>query len=263
MGLITWFKNRMMRQLNREVNRTRSYLCDFDRITQEIIPGDVLLVEGQSKISNIIRNVTNSTWTHAALYIGRVHSIEDEDIRALVENAYDGNPSEQLVIESQLGVGTVIRPVSFYKNEHLRICRPNGISKTDAQQVIGYAVRHLGKKYDKRQVFDMMRFMIASPLLPSHWHSNLFRKNNPDETTKEICSTMIAEAFASVKFPIRPQAIENENKKIEFFECNPKLITPRDFDYSPYFDIIKYPIFGNHSGYYKHMPWGEDEKDAK
>lgn len=261
MGLGSWIKKRMVNNLTRNTPSRHRHLCDFDRITQEIIPGDVLLVEGRNRISAIIRNVTNSTWTHAALYIGRLHSIEDPELRKLVQKSYKGQASEQLLIESQIGVGTIIRPVSFYHEDHIRICRPQGISRSDAQAVIAAAVDHLGRTYDHRQVFDLMRYTLANPFLPSHWHSNLFRSSNADETTREICSTMIAEAFASVKFPILPQVSPHpDNKqKVQFTERNPRLITPRDFDYSPYFAIIKYPIFGATGGYYKHIPWADGE----
>ena len=267
MGLLSWLNQQMVKQLTKESRNIRSDLCDFDRITQEIIPGDVILVEGRNRISAIIRNVTNSPWTHAALYIGRLHGIEDAETRSLVKKAFSGEPTEQLLIESQVGVGTIIRSLSFYEGEHLRICRPFGISKTDAQHVISHAVQHLGKQYDSRQVFDLMRFMLANPFIPSRWHSNLFRKPMPDVTTKEICSTMIAQAFASVKFPIRPIATKNDRDvtkpRLQFHESNPKLITPRDFDYSPYFNIIKYPIFGDSGGYYKHMPWVNEDVEGR
>ncbi len=40
---------------------------------------------------------------------------------------------------------------------------------------------------------------------------------------------------------------------------NPKLYTPSDFDYSPYFDIIKYPMMPV-TGYsiYRQLPWQEN-----
>ena len=33
-------------------------------------PGDVLLVEGNNHISGVIKYLTQSTWSHAALYVG-------------------------------------------------------------------------------------------------------------------------------------------------------------------------------------------------
>lgn len=264
MGLRAWMRKKMLRNLTRETEPKRGYLCDFDRICQEIIPGDVLLVEGRNRISNIIRNVTNSTWTHSALYIGRLHSIEDAELRKMVQKSYKGAAAEQLLIESKVGFGTVITPITFYQHNHIRICRPQGLSHSDAQKVIGHAVRHLGNVYNKRQIFDLMSYMLATPFIPSRWHSNLFRQPRPNQTTKEICSTMIAQAFGSVKFPIKP-IIKHHKNKIEFIERNPKLITPRDFDYSPYFAIIKYPLFGNKGAYYHNMPWAaySEENNTK
>ena len=54
---------------------------DFERLRYELRPCDVILVEGYSRVSRVIRWITNSPWTHAALYIGRLHDIEDEQAR--------------------------------------------------------------------------------------------------------------------------------------------------------------------------------------
>ena len=35
-----------------------------------LAPGDVLLVEGNTRVSGAIKYLTQSTWSHAALYIG-------------------------------------------------------------------------------------------------------------------------------------------------------------------------------------------------
>jgi hypothetical protein len=36
---------------------------------------------------------------------------------------------------------------------------------------------------------------------------------------------------------------------------NAKIITPRDFDYSPFFDIIKFPFMGDEMCVYRNLPW--------
>ena len=38
-------------------------------LTASLRPGDVLLVEGNNKISGVIKYLTQSTWSHAALYV--------------------------------------------------------------------------------------------------------------------------------------------------------------------------------------------------
>ena len=45
---------------------------DPDYLRGVIAPGDVLLVEGNNRISGIIKYLTQSTWSHAALYVGPV-----------------------------------------------------------------------------------------------------------------------------------------------------------------------------------------------
>ncbi len=46
---------------------------------------------------------------------------------------------------------------------------------------------------------------------------------------------------------------------LEVFQRNPYLFTPKDFDYSPYFEIIKYPLFNPDEPlpYYRRLPWTE------
>lgn len=260
MNLFSWIDKKMLDYLNTEIESKRGYLCDFGRICQEIIPGDVLLVEGHNRTSLMVKNITRSPWTHSALYIGRLHSIEDIAQQQKVQKFYKGKPSEQLLIECELGHGTIIQPISHYDEHHIRICRPQGLSQRDAQSVIAYAINHLGKQYDRRHVMDLGRYFLANPLIPSRWRSSLFKKRNPKHSTNEICSTLIAEAFAQIRYPIRP-SINKEKRGIKYTEMNPNLITPSDFDYSPYFSIIKYPLLGG-GHYFDHLDWSKNTSET-
>ncbi|MGI9323566.1 MAG: YiiX/YebB-like N1pC/P60 family cysteine hydrolase, partial [Pseudomonadales bacterium] len=237
-------------------------LSDFGRISHELKPCDVLLVEGRSRISDLIRWLTNSPWTHAALYLGRLYDIEDEELRALVQSHYDGDPSDRLVIESQLGQGTIVTPLDAYKADHLRICRPVRLSFEDGQRVIRYAASRLGVDYDVRQIFDLARFLVPWSVLPRRWASTLFIKRSRgrflgvrSRRMKTVCSTMIAEAFGYVQFPILPLVKRTENNKMRLFRRNPRLCTPSDFDYSPYFEIIKYSFVDFYHEDYHLLPW--------
>ncbi len=230
-------------------------LCDFERIRHEVKPCDVLLVEGSSRVSQVIKRITQSPWSHAMLYVGRIHDIEDERIREIVRESYDGSPDEQLIIESELGYGTVVHLLSRYEDEHLRICRPNGLSYGDSQQVLHYAVSRLGLDYDVRQILDLARFFFPYAVLPRHLGSSLFQYS-PGQETKTVCSTMIAEAFSFIQFPILPLVKHDNESGVQLFQRNPKLCTPSDFDYSPYFQIIKYPFLDySHHSDYRLLPW--------
>ena len=237
-------------------------LSDFDRIRHELKPSDVLLVEGRSRISDVIKVVTQSPWSHATLYIGRLHDIENEESRASLSRRSAFPPSTQLVIESQLGAGTLVRALTEYAHDHVRICRPVGLSAEDAQTISTHAINSLGLNYDIRQIFDLARFLFPWGILPRRWRSSLFRTRAGSET-RTVCSTMIAEAFAAVEFPILPLVQRSEQDRIRLYRRNPKLCTPSDFDYSPYFEIIKYPFYDfADTPSYKLLPWTTDRAGA-
>jgi len=77
--------------------------------------------------------------------------------------------------------------------------------------------------------------------MPRRWRSSLFQ-HNAGKATKTVCSTMIAEAFGFIQFPILPLVKRSGEQGVQLFRRNPKLCTPRAFDYSPYFEIIKSPF---------------------
>src|SRR3990167_580887 len=251
-------RERLLKFLLTPVTPSRSYLCDFSRVCHEVRPADVLLIQGRNRISQIVQRTTQSPWSHSALYIGRIHNIDDPKLREFIQQNYKGSLSEQLLVEAMIGQGTIIVPMSKYKDDHIRVCRPTGLSHLDTQKVIEYAVNSIGKQYSLRNFIDLGRFLMKSKLIPRRWNSSLFKKGS-GKATQDICSVMIAKAFSSVKFPILPLIRETENQRVEMITRNPKLYTPSDFDYSPYLDIIKYPMMPV-AGFsiYRHLPWHEE-----
>ena len=236
-------------------------LYDFDRLCYEIRPGDVILVEGRSRVSDVIKLITQTTWTHAALYVGRLYDIHDGAMQNALREHFDGDPKEQLIIEALLGEGTVVHPISKYRQAHLRICRPKGLAPLDAQKVIAYAIGRLGSDYDVRQLLDLARFMFPFwGIIPRRWRSSLFQ-HNAGEPTRTVCSSMLGAAFNAVHFPVRPFVEKTADGKLHLYKRNPRLFTPRDFDHSPYFDIIKYPYFGlDDISIYQRLPWGSTDQ---
>lgn len=233
--------------------------CDFDRLKYEIRPCDVLLMEGRSRISRIIRTIIQSPWTHAALYIGRLSDIEDEELQNIIRKQGIEKENTRLLIEGLMDKGTVVAPLASYRHHHIRICRPIGLSPMDAQLVISYAIRALGKNYNVRQLLDLGRFFLPWSILPRSWGSSLFRTPS-GEPESGVCSSLIAEAFSSVQFPVLPFLEPHAETGVELIQRNPYLFTPKDFDYSPYFEIIKYPLFSPEEPlpYYRRLPWTKE-----
>lgn len=260
MSLLSRLKARLVNWLTTDGPPRPFPLVDFERIRYELRPGDVVLVEGRTRVADVIKMITQSPWSHAMLYIGRVHDIEDAELRARLRQYWTGPDDEQLVIEGILGKGTIVTRLHDYRLDHLRICRPAGISRHDAQQVTNYALRHLGDDYNVRQLLDLMRFLMPWGVLPRRWRSSLF-VHNAGDNTRTVCSTMLAEAFNAVNYPILPIIKAHGDNGIKLIKRNPRLYTPRDFDYSPYFDVLKFPFVGDMSRErYRNLPWSEENE---
>ena len=231
--------------------------CDFARFIFELRLCDVILVEGRTRVSDVIKTITLSCWTHSAIYIGRLNDIEDKELRKLARSYFPGSPDEHLIIESLLGSGTIISPLTKYQYDNIRICRPKDLSPQDAQKVIETAIGYLGRKYGTRQLIDLARFLFPYGIIPRRWRSSLFRHHAGD-STRTICSTMIVEAFASAHYPVLPVIQRTKDNKLKWFKRNANLFTPRDFDYSPFFDIIKFPFMGDDMCIYRNLPWDKE-----
>jgi Permuted papain-like amidase enzyme, YaeF/YiiX, C92 family len=93
---------------------------DSKALSDTLRRGDVLLVEGKSHISGGIKYLTQSTWSHSALYIGPMASA-----------ATEGEP--HVLIEANIDEGVVSAPLSKYLHCQTRICRPVGLSQADCQ----------------------------------------------------------------------------------------------------------------------------------
>ncbi len=260
-----WVIEQVSKWLLQESPSRRTYLSDFSIIRTVIQPADVLLIDGRSRASTIIKHVTQSPWSHAILYIGRLQDIQDPICRRIIELNGNFPPETQLIIESEIGLGTMVSPLEKYKQDHMRIMRPHGLSRDAIPTVINFAITRIGRSYDLRHLLDLARFLFPWGLLPRRWRSSLFR-HNALQPTKDICSSMIASAFHSVHFPILPVIRRSADAPPELIERNPSLFVPCDFDYSPFFDVIKYPILPpDAQGEYKNLNWkmGEISNESR
>jgi len=247
--------------LRKEVQPPGTGLSDFGEMRRHLRPADVILVEGRTRIAGVIQAVTLSSWTHSALYIGRPVDIVDPDTVARLRMLPGVRDDTQLILEAEIGRGVIISPLTRYAHEHLRLCRPSALTAADAQIVIAYAAARLGMPYDVRQIFDLLRFFFPYGLLPRHWRSTLFEVGS-SELARTICSTLIAEAFLSVRYPILPRVSPGGSGEPVFHQRNSRLRTPRDFDYSPYFDIVKYPFYGEVMEDYRDLIWDDGPSDG-
>ncbi len=207
-------------------------------------PGDVLLVEGNNHISGVIKYLTQSTWSHAALFVGRVGDRETSCGEPLV------------LVEANLGEGVVAAPLSKYERFHTRICRPSGLSAQDRARVCAYAAERIGFDYDLKNILDLMRYLFPMPM-PRRWRRRMMAMGSGDPS-RIICSALIAQAFDNVRYPILPKItkVESEDARDEILEIrHSSLYAPRDFDISPYFEVVKPTLQAGFD--YRKMQWAD------
>lgn len=232
------------------------YAPDPEVVHNALRPGDILLVEGNTRLSATIKYLTQSTWSHAALYVGE----RPGDVSQIGES--------NVLLEAEADTGVVTVPLSKYVHFHTRICRPVGVDDLSMQKVIGYALARVGTLYDSQRIVDLARYLFPYPPVPV-WFRRRMLSLGCGDPTRAICSTLIAQAFASINYPILPERasingktygiapfVQDELDHIRTYG----LYTPRDFDVSPFFAIVKPTIAAGFD--YHTVQWGPPEVTA-
>jgi hypothetical protein len=251
-SLLNRFGRWLAQHLGREALGEEPFIPpDPDALRRTLRLADVLLVAGSSKLSTAIKYLTQSTWSHAALYVGDV-----------LGPSVGGEPHR--LIEVTPVDGCVSVPLSKYERFHTRICRPVGLTNADREDVIRFMVSRLGTQYDMRNIFDLTRYVLPTPPVPTRWRRRMIALGS-GEPTRTICSTLIAEAFGRVEYPILPRVerVSGETPGISQFRRQEilhirhySLYTPADFDLSPYFAIVKPTLEEGFN--YKGLTWARE-----
>ena len=213
----------------------------IEAIAAVLQPGDVVLVEGGTRISVAIKYLTQSSWSHSCLYVGE----------------YGGSASQPNLLEADLQNGVRLVALEHYSEFNLRICRPVSLGEQDLERLIARAKAKLGHQYDLKNVVDLMRYLIQKPAVPNRYRRAMIGLGS-GEPTRAICSTLLAEAFQSIDYPILP--IRGQDTGVEgevpiFYRRHFTHVTPRDFDLSPYFQVVKPTL--EHGFNYRELEWGD------
>ncbi|MDY0021469.1 lipo-like protein [Arenimonas caeni] len=197
--------------------------------------GDVLLVEGSSRFATAIKYLTQSTWSHAALCIGDALGppAPGEEARTFVD------------VDVVEGVRTV--PLSAFAGLHARICRPVGLSEAERDALVQFMLERKGRiSYDLKNILDLARYLVRTPPVPGSLKRQMLALGS-GEPTKAICSSLLAQAFESIRYPILPEiervdpsTEQGRRARSEILHIrHHSLYAPRDFDVSPFFEIVK------------------------
>ncbi|MEO8668089.1 MAG: lipo-like protein [Bauldia sp.] len=228
---------------------------DPETLRATLQPADILLVEGNQRISAAIKYLTQSTWSHAALYIG--------------DPLKPGHDDDKVLIECNVADGCIAVPLSAYRNFNTRICRPVGLTDADRKAVTQFMIGSIGRQYDVKNIVDLARYLLPTPPVPVRWRRRMIAFGSGDPT-RAICSSLIAEAFGRIGYPILP-LIETRDSAMthpastysrgEILHIRHySLYTPRDFDLSPFFRVVKPTI--EHGFDYKLLKWSAGGDDS-
>ena len=212
--------------------------ADLVRLQKCLRPGDVLLVEGNSRVSTAVKYLTQSTWSHAALYVGPRADLGK------------GDGETPCFVEADMVEGVRAVGLSQFAGLHARVCRPASLSADEVGRVVAHVVARIGHRYDLRNIVDLVRYLLPTPPVPLRWRRRMPVLGSGDPT-RAICSTLIAQAFESVRYPILPIVERRSTDDPLCPDCvneilhvrHHSLYVPRDFDVSPYFAVVKPTLF--------------------
>ena len=208
----------LTKEISKDLSHNIYYQVGLDEIKPILRPCDVILIEGKSHVSKAIQFITESNWSHAAIFIGKYKKFEN------------------CLIEVKLVDGCVYTDLNYYSNYNIRVCRPMFLSPAMKKDMLIFFKNKIGVTYDLRNIFDLIRFIYPNPPVPKKYRRNLIGigAGNP---TKAICSTLIAQGFETANHPILPLEKKTEKKKL--VKRHHSFCLPKDFDISPFFKIIK------------------------
>ena len=145
-------------------NYNRILPTDLETLRLTIRKGDVVLVDGDQRVSEVIKYLTQSSWSHVALYVG------DELLRRFPTRREElvrlhGQDAQHLIIEA-LNEGVVASPLAKYAGFNTRVCRPHGLQRDDLQRILNEVLAQLGSSYDLKNLLDLARYFFPVSLIP-------------------------------------------------------------------------------------------------
>ncbi|MCP5418961.1 MAG: hypothetical protein H6970_00520 [Gammaproteobacteria bacterium] len=153
----------------------------------DLQPADILLSTGDAKVSKVIRVGTISRYSHASLFIGNGQIIEALGVGVIQQSLTDAMSDDTLV--------AVYRRVRMTPEQ--------------AQEVIRYAKRQIGKKYDYSGAAGagitsgpgiVMGTLISPLVVVVGIGADLYNRHNPEAAF--FCSELVALAFDKAGVPL-------------------------------------------------------------
>jgi hypothetical protein len=177
--------------------------------------GDVLLTEGNTRAAALIKRITRSTWSHVSMYVGPLEE----------------GPDPRCIVEADVAEGVRSIRLSELEGLNVRVLRPIGLTEALRSRLAEWVVSRIGGEYDLKHAWVLARsFLGMPPKVSSAPASNSIAES----ASRFICSTLLANAFALVGYPILP--IHTPVAAVS--TADHRYVVPDDFETASVFEVV-------------------------
>jgi hypothetical protein len=177
--------------------------------------GDVLLTEGNTRAAALVKRLTRSTWSHVSMYVGPL----------------EAGPDPRCIVEADIAAGVRSIRLSELEGLNIRVLRPVGLNDTDRARLAEWIVSRIGGEYDLKHAWMLARRLLPAPPKTSFPPAP---DGIAESSTRFICSTLLANAFALVGYPIPP--IRTATSAVG--KADPRYVIPSDFERAAVFEVV-------------------------
>jgi len=189
---------------------------DIDVLGAILRPGDVLLTDGNSRMAALVRRVTRSTWSHVSMYVGPLEHSADP----------------RCIVEADVAAGVRAVRLSELRGLRVRVLRPTGLVDADRRRLADWVVSRIGDEYDMAHAWALGRRLLRLPLA---WNTAPAPRSLAQGAMQFICSTLLAQAFVVVGYPIAPAQVGIRDA----WAADHRYVTPRDFERAHGFEVVR------------------------
>jgi permuted papain-like amidase YaeF/Yiix C92 family enzyme len=189
--------------------------ADPESLSAVLRNGDVLLTEGNTRAAALIKRITRSTWSHVSMYVG---PLED-------------GPNPPCIVEADITQGVRSIRLSELEGLNVRVLRPIGLNDAVRSRLAEWVVSRIGGEYDLKHAWMLARSFLR---LPPKLSIPPAPNGIAESATRFICSSLLANAFALVGYPILP--IHTAATAVS--TADHRYVIPGDFERASVFEVV-------------------------
>lgn len=184
---------------------------------ERLLPGDIILVLGRTRFSSIVCRLTQSRWSHVAIYVGP-------------------DPHGDCIVEADVEKG--VRRIGFAQLDARSVCvlRHRAMTEAHRASLVAFLDKIVGHPYSTDHALAMCCLLVGGPRLGGYLHERMQRGQIPAEF---ICSSLVAYAFATAGVPLDiPQSARSRKRHNAPPQLPHTLVVPGDFALVPGLESI-------------------------